>query len=88
MTICNLAIRCQRVPVPVPAFFTHSSDNLKVNLVFPISSMYDLYTYMKTIKISHEHVGKYSSPMDGMGFVVRTNCLQKTFWKMKTACFA
>ena len=31
---------------------------------------YGIFNYMKTIKINHENVGKYTvRPMDGMGYI-------------------
>ena len=33
----------------------------------PIGSMYGIFTYIDPIKKSTIHVGKYISPMDGMG---------------------
>ena len=38
------------------------------------------FSYMKTIKINHSHVGKYTSPMDPMGIPKKQT---KDFWLLK-----
>ena len=34
------------------------------DIAYPKQSMYDLFTYMKTMKINHSWIGKYTIPMD------------------------